>query len=49
VARRSAEKLTFFGARGIAFEAYSFGAGQFSRSNLILSYPINKAATKMAA
>jgi hypothetical protein len=26
--RRSAEKLTFFGVRGIASEAYSYGAGQ---------------------
>jgi glutathione peroxidase len=30
----SAEKLTFFGVRGIASEAYSYGAGQFSKSKL---------------
>jgi hypothetical protein len=37
-ARRSAEKLSFFGVRCIASEAYSYGARQFSKSNFILSY-----------
>jgi hypothetical protein len=37
-ARRSAEKLSFFGVRCIASEAYSYEAGQFSKSKLILSY-----------
>jgi hypothetical protein len=40
--RRSAEKLTFFSVRGIASEAYSYGARQFSKLNFLLSYILTK-------